>query len=580
MALECAGLRDWYTTWLFEVFFVPLALWFLAGVFYAFRQHSHDEADRAKAKAKLKDDTFLVLFIVYPFVTNRLFVMLNCRTLSDTESVLVDNYSVDCNTNRHTAYQAISVVAIILFSLGVPVGIAVGMMISRKRQKEQFRTPTWRYIARKAMVQLGHDDLRETKYAMIDITLGSRFGSLVSAYNPGFFYFECIDMLRKLVLVGMLTIVPAGSTLQVSTGLTFSFAFFAAHIRTLPFRFSEDNWLKATTECHLFVILVLVLTLKSQPRGETLGTSDYDMLATVSFIVLVPVAAAFCVVVKWRTVTLDQVEVKTMGKTEQLKLAFKRQRQGRDKSDDRELLAAYFSKLHDEISNDYHIFISYRVASEAAFAKKLHDQLSAMTLSETGQKLRVYLDQVRLEDGERWDEGFMTGLASSWVAVPLVSTKGLQPMLNLTSESKQCDNVLLEWTAALELNARGQLQAIIPVIACDESDIMFDWGLPRQLTNTEHVATTTQVKKHLLKHPSSDGMGPNSDELIRGVAQTVSDISTESTGGEVTTAGVVAAILRFQGVLLAERADVDTAASRIFEKVTQILNVGADQLQD
>lgn len=43
------------------------------------------------------------------------------------------------------------------------------------------------------------------------------------------------------------------------------------------------------------------------------------------------------------------------------------------------------------------------MATEAAFAKQLYDKLSDMTLAETGQKLRVYLDQERLEDGLRWD---------------------------------------------------------------------------------------------------------------------------------------------------------------------------------
>ena len=43
-----------------------------------------------------------------------------------------------------------------------------------------------------------------------------------------------------------------------------------------------------------------------------------------------------------------------------------------------------------------------RVSSEAEFAKKLFDSLSEVTIEATGQKLRVYLDQVKLQDGTRW----------------------------------------------------------------------------------------------------------------------------------------------------------------------------------
>jgi hypothetical protein len=80
---------------------------------------------------------------------------------------------------------------------------------------------------------------------------------------------------RKLLLVGMLTLVQQGSVLQICTGLATSFVFFAAHVRTLPFRHMEDNILKATTEAHLFTILVLVLTLKSGLENEVFDEQFY-----------------------------------------------------------------------------------------------------------------------------------------------------------------------------------------------------------------------------------------------------------------------------------------------------------------
>lgn len=502
VALECAGLRDYYKAWLFQVFFIPLALWGLVGTFFLYRhQCAVDTSKKAGAMAKLKDETFLVLFLVYPFMTNRFFVLLNCRQLSTDETVLVDDYSISCTTNQHKGYQMLAGFAIVIFSVGVPVSIAILMLRSKHQQNQQFRTPTWRYIARKAMVQLGHNDLREVKYAMIDTTLGNRYGTLVSTYHPGFFFFETIDMLRKLLLVGMLTVVPAGSTFQVATGMATSFLFFAAHVRCLPFRFLEDNVLKATTEAHLFVVLVLVMTLKARPDGEFVDVDDYDTLCGVAFVLLVPVTAVVCIIFKWRTVVGDEAAALTLSKTARLKMAFERQRRGRDKTDDRELLSGFFGELRDGVESQYHVFISYRVASEAKFAKALYDALSQMVITETGQKLRVYLDQVRLEDGERWDNGFMQGLSTSWVAVPIVSTQGLQPMLKLDPENQSCDNVLLEWMAALELHARGKIDAVLPIITCDKDGNGFDWALPKQLRRDEHTATTAAVRSQSLLAP-------------------------------------------------------------------------------
>eukprot|EP01047_Picozoa_sp_COSAG01_P070494 COSAG01_NODE_10699_length_2102_cov_1.269096_2_plen_107_part_00 len=79
----------------------------------------------------------------------------------------------------------------------------------------------------------------------------------------------------------------------------------------------------------------------------------------------------------------------------------------------------------------------------------------------------------------------MGGLSQSWIAVPIVSTAAVEPMLKLNQEDEDApvvDNVLLEWIAALELEARGDLQAIIPVIACDDEGNAFSFSLPKDLS--------------------------------------------------------------------------------------------------
>ena len=70
-------------------------------------------------------------------------------------------------------------------------------------------------------------------------------------------------------------------------------------------------------------------------------------------------------------------------------------------------------QVEADVNDSYHVFISYRVASDKAFAKLLHDELVQRTLEASGQRIRVFLDQVCLKDGERWDQAFMNGLCSS-----------------------------------------------------------------------------------------------------------------------------------------------------------------------
>ena len=68
-----------------------------------------------------------------------------------------------------------------------------------------------------------------------------------------------------------------------------------------------------------------------------------------------------------------------------------------------------------------------------------------MTIEETGQRVRVYLDQTHLEDSQRWDAGFMNGLAHSLVYVPSVSA-GIEARATSVGPSFQLQySVQLMW---------------------------------------------------------------------------------------------------------------------------------------
>jgi hypothetical protein len=151
---------------------------------------------------------------------------------------------------------------------------------------------------------------------------------------------------------------------------------------------------QASTETHLFVIMILVLTFKSRDEveKETFTVSDYDWTATILFLIFVPGIALACIVHKWKKVTVDEKDAAETDVTHTGKLqkAFDRHRLGRDKPDDRALLLDMILQMEDEVNNHYHVFISYRVKTEAQLAHALYDQLSAVELTESGQKLRVY----------------------------------------------------------------------------------------------------------------------------------------------------------------------------------------------
>ena len=80
-------------------------------------------------------------------------------------------------------------------------------------------------------------------------------------FQPAYLYWEALDMIRKLFLVGLVLIVGRGSIAQLTTAIALSFFFFALHMRSWPYKVHSDNMFRAATELHVFIVITTALVL-------------------------------------------------------------------------------------------------------------------------------------------------------------------------------------------------------------------------------------------------------------------------------------------------------------------------------
>ena len=165
------------------------------------------------------------------------------------------------------------------------------------------------------------------------------------------------------------------------------------------------------------------------------------------------------------------------------------------------------------------------------------------------------------------DVGFMNGLVQSWIFVPVVSAGSVGPMLHLNqSQNEACDNVLLEWTAGLELHNRGLTKAIMPIILGSEVGEAFDFGMPRKLSEDEHAVTNDACKRHLNRMvPTPDGRPP-----LSGVERSVAGVMGVDSA-VASVGGVVSTVMRYQGTVLNDRKDPSAIIERLVKKCEGIL---------
>jgi len=64
--------------------------------------------------------------------------------------------------------------------------------------------------------------------------------------RPEFYYFECVQLLEKLMLTGLLIFIDQGSIFQAFCGGCVAFLFFAVQCSARPYANTEDNILKVS----------------------------------------------------------------------------------------------------------------------------------------------------------------------------------------------------------------------------------------------------------------------------------------------------------------------------------------------
>jgi len=144
--------------------------------------------------------------------------------------------------------------------------------------------------------------------------------------------------------------------------------------------------------------------------------------------------------------------------------------------------------------DEYHVFISYRWgAIDSDMALQLFYGLGRK-VDKNGRRVEAFLDRQRLYLGRDFQLEFMQAICTSRVVVPIVSGSALSRMRNLTEEGGG-DNVLLEWTLALELAAAGRV-SIVPLLYDNWNGQAFTTLFPRPPETGPLSAMPNVVNRH------------------------------------------------------------------------------------
>ena len=298
LRLDClAFFSDPYFMWLLSVLALPAAFLLAVGIYLALTRDSRTAQNL----------TYFGLFVIYPFVSEKVFEMLSCRRLGPDESWLETDMGVSCEDAKHADYARLAVAIIVVVIVGVPAVFATALWAETRRNRREFHgTSGALLLSAQDKPRLRGDVQTAQQKSFLEYNfekLGARYSVVIRSYKPSLIYWEAVDWLRKVFLSGVLLLLHRGTTAQIFVAMALSFSFFGLHAALRPYRSKATNVLKGCIEAAIFLTLStgLLLRLETRPsaNGDPFATSSYEWIAVAGFVLLVPVAFVATSMMTW-----------------------------------------------------------------------------------------------------------------------------------------------------------------------------------------------------------------------------------------------------------------------------------------
>merc|ERR1711871_510410 len=206
---------------------------------------------------------FVILFIIYPSTCNTILKTLDCDTLEDGSKWLKAQYSISCapsfpvkswlfGEQVYVFYQVIAGIMIFVYPLGVPLGVFVVL----RKNKENLFEPL---DLSKPIVRDGDGDIVRAPNPQT----AKYLGSLYLAYSAGWYWWESLELIRKLMLTGIIIFCRPNSAAQLAIGCFMALTWTVLYSEFKPYLYSEDDVLQLCCQLSIFCTMFSGLLIKT-----------------------------------------------------------------------------------------------------------------------------------------------------------------------------------------------------------------------------------------------------------------------------------------------------------------------------
>jgi hypothetical protein len=190
--------------------------------------------------------------------------MFKCKELDKGRFFLEADLSVSCDDADYYAFSAISAIFLLLYVVGIPLG---SFMLLRYHRAGLYDT--------------SHPDNK---------ALTIQYAHIYTNYEPNYFYWECIEMLKKCMLTGGMVLVAPGSSVQILLGSLIALAYLLVVLRLGPYNDENHDRLQVLSTLQILLVLLMGFAIKTQSPDAGLYEERFMGILLIMLTMIVIVA--------------------------------------------------------------------------------------------------------------------------------------------------------------------------------------------------------------------------------------------------------------------------------------------------
>ena len=211
----------------------------------------------------------LVCFIIYPIITLRVMKLFKTRAFG--EHILVEaDWRIDAGGTDYMRCRIWGGAFMLLYVLGIPFFFFGLLWVYARPLNKQ--------------VDVAHQSAEKAMRA--ERTALRRFGILYAKYSPGCWWWELVELMRKMTLTGGLIFIRPGTVSQIWVSMMLAMLFMIAATFFTPYRDGRISFLSISCQFCTFLTLLCILALRTKLYEEGLLTTDILNIALIVLTIL------------------------------------------------------------------------------------------------------------------------------------------------------------------------------------------------------------------------------------------------------------------------------------------------------